>query len=626
MFPSSAAGIETCFRRVRRCFVSVFLLLLAGGGARGAEPIRYIIDLREPASHLVQVTMKVTGSAAPVEIQFPAWNALYQMRDFVTNVQDLEATCDGQRATLTRLDLNTWRGPTQACGDLEFRYAVFANEDSPFSSMLNSNHSFLNLAMVFFYLPKERDRPAHVKILHREDWQVATLLPVDGDEIRARDYDALVDSPIEAGQFVVYTYAQDYRVPGGTSDGATKRATFRIIVHADLGDYSPDHLLDLFPKITAAETSMMQDLPFDEYTFILHFSRDGGQSGGMEHRDGAAISFPASLARAQNPYLEEVVAHELFHAWNVKRIRPQSLEPVDYIHGNDTRDLWLFEGVTSMYGELVLLRAGLIDRDTLYARLADAIQTLEARSARRVQSAETSGQEAWFEKYSNYNRPDRSISYYNKGEILGFLLDLGIRNASRNQASLDDVMRRLNRNFAQRGRLITLTDVRTAIIVLAPSFAVEPFFSEYVQGTAELDYATYLGYGGLRMVPHTALLASPGFSAAINSAGLLAVESVEQGSDAQRAGLRPGDVLLEADNEPLIATSDSSLPQWKPGQAVAIQIARSGATSVLRFHVGVTQQVSFQIVEDLTARAQQLRVREGLLKGTTTSTPISGKP
>jgi predicted metalloprotease with PDZ domain len=118
----------------------------------------------------------------------------------------------------------------------------------------------------------------------------------------------------------------------------------------------------------------------------------------------------------------------------VKRIRPQSLEPVDYIHGNDTRDLWLFEGVTSMYGELVLLRAGLIDRDTLYARLADAIQTLEARSARRVQSAETSGQEAWFEKYSNYNRPDRSISYYNKGEILGFLLDLGIRNASRNQS------------------------------------------------------------------------------------------------------------------------------------------------------------------------------------------------
>jgi predicted metalloprotease with PDZ domain len=162
--------------------------------------------------------------------------------------------------------------------------------------------------------------------------------------------------------------------------------------------------------------------------------------------------------------------------------------------------------------------------------------------------------------------------------------------------------------------------------MLAPSFAVDPFFSDYVQGTAELDYATYLGYAGLRLVTDTTVLASPGFSAAKSAVGLLAVESVEQGSDAQRAGLRPGDVLLEADNQPLVATSDGPLPQWKPGQPVAIQIARGGVASVLRFRIGVTQQVSFQIVEDLAARALQLRVREGLLKGTTTSTPISGKP
>ena len=180
---------------------------------------------------------------------------------------------------------------------------------------------------------------------------------------------------------------------------------------------------------------------------------------------------PSRLPRMRDNhgYLESVAAHEFFHAWNVKRIRPQSLEPVDYINGNDTRDLWLCEGVTNTYAQLALLRAGLIDRDTFYARVAGAIQVLQSRSARRFQSAETSGREAWLEKYSDYNRSERSISYYNKGELLGYLLDLGIRHASHNQAGLDDVMRRLNQDFARRGRFYTLADLAAIMAQLAPT-------------------------------------------------------------------------------------------------------------------------------------------------------------
>lgn len=508
--------------------------------------------------------MRVAGSPAPVEIQIPTWNALYQIRDFVKDVQDLEASCDGRSVILSRVDLDTWRGPNQACRDLEFHYAVYAHEDGPFSSVLDSNRCFLNLAMVLFYLPRERERPTQIKVLLPEDWKLATLLPGDGDEFAARDYDALVDSPIEAGHFVVYVYTQEYRA--ARPDAASKQATFRLIVDADPADYSPDHLLDTFAKITATETALMQDLPFDRYTFMLHFPRESAQDGGMEHRDGSAITIPASLVRAENPYVEEVAAHEFFHLWNVKRIRPQALEPIDYIHGNDTRDLWFFEGITNTYAELTLLRAGITNRDTFYARLAAAIETLEARPARREQSVETSGREAWLEKYPDYNRLDRSISYYNKGEILGFLLDLGIRNASCNQASLDDVMRHLNRDFAQQGRFVTRKDIREVIKSLAPSFAVDRFLADYVEGTAKLDYATYLGYGGLRLVTSTAELAVPGFSAFRNSSGRLEVESVEQGSDAQRAGLHPGDVLLKVDHEPL--AEDAALPSWKPGQSV----------------------------------------------------------
>ncbi len=172
---------------------------------------------------------------------------------------------------------------------------------------------------------------------------------------------------------------------------------------------------------------------------------------------------------------------------------------MDYIKGNDTRDLWFCEGVTSTFAELVLLRAGLIDRDTFYSRLASAIQALADRSARHFQSAEMAGREAWLEKYADYNRSDRSISYYNKGELLGYLLDLGIRHASQNQAGLDEVMRRLNQDFARQGRFYTMADLTALIAQLAPAFDVNRFFQEYVRGTQELDYSTYLGYAGLRL-------------------------------------------------------------------------------------------------------------------------------
>jgi len=208
----------------------------------------------------------------------------------------------------------------------------------------------------------------------------------------------------------------------------------------------------------------------------------------------------ASHLREHWESLEDVAAHEFFHLWNVKRIRPQSLEPIDYVHGNDTRDLWFCEGITSTYGQLTLVRAGLMSRKTFYARLGSAITTLQSRPARFFQSVEESGLEAWFEKYNEYFRPERSISYYNKGELLGFLLDLGLRHATGNAAGLDDVMRRLNEDFARHGRYFTEADLRRVIAEVAPAFSgLEAFFADYVRGTRELDYQTYLGYAGLEL-------------------------------------------------------------------------------------------------------------------------------
>jgi len=569
---------------------------------------------------MVQVALHIPDANAGTEIQLPTWNCLYQIRDFVKSVEDLKGECDGQPADLEREDMNTWRGPNRVCADLAFHYSVYANTDGPFDSMLDAHHSFLNLAMILFYLPRERQRPVHVKFQLSAGWKLATFLEGEGDEFPAANYDALVDSPVEAGHFEEFSYPQEF-TPAGASEAEMKHATIRVIIDADRADYLPDRVRNAIKKITTEETNLMHDLPFRRYTFILHFPRDGGSTGGMEHRDGTAIAIPASAIRENKGYLEGVVAHEFFHAWNVKRIRPQSLEPVDYVNGNDARDLWLCEGVTSTYAQLALLRADLIDRHTFYTRVAAAIQMLQSHSARRFQSVEVAGREAWLEKYSEYNRAERSISYYNKGELLGYLLDLGIRYASDNGAGMDDVMRRLNQDFARQGRFYTLADLGAIIAQLAPRFDTNQFLRDYVRGTRELDYSTYLGYAGLHLVTHVAELPSQGFSASWNAGGLLQVDSVEAGSDAQRTGLQPGDVLMMADGNPLPAGSNRALPAWRPGQGVELQIAREGQTRVLKFRIGVNQQISMQIEEDPRAGPGQVQVRKGWLEGITNSSP-----
>jgi predicted metalloprotease with PDZ domain len=598
-------------------------LLFTPTVARAAQPIHYGIDLTATEKHLVQVSLTIPDAGAGTEIQIPSWNCLYQIRDFVKNVEDMHGDCDGQSVDLEREDLNTWRGPNRSCGSLNFLYSVYADAEGPFDSILDGNHAFLNLAMVLFYLPRERQRPVQVKFQIPSGWKLATLMDGEDGEFHAANYDALVDSPVEAGHFKEFSYAQDF-TPLDAPAPESKRATIRLIIDAERSDYSPGRIVSTFQKITAEETNLMQDLPFRVYTFLLHFPREGGSTGGMEHRNGTAISIPASEVGDNESYLESVAAHEFFHLWNVKRIRPQAMEPIDYIRGNDTRDLWFCEGVTNTYAEMVLLRTGLIDRENFYERVAGAIQVLQSRSARRFQSAEMSGREAWLEKYPEYNRSERSISYYNKGEILGYLLDLDIRHATQNQAGLDEVMRRLNQEFGRTGRFYTLADVTATVGQLAPSFDINRFVADDVRGTQELDYASSLGYAGLRLATQTSQVPVQGFSASRNDGGRLQVDSVDTGSDAERAGVQPGDVLLMANGDPLPAGPSPVLPAWRPGQEVELQINRSGETRVLKLRIGVNQEVSVRIEEDSQATRGQRRVREGWLTGTTNS--LVGKP
>jgi predicted metalloprotease with PDZ domain len=564
--------------------------------------------------------MSIPEAGPSTELQFPAWNCLYQIRDFVRDVQDLRAECDGQSEELSWIDSNTRQSAPHPCSTLKLRYGVYANSEGPFSSVFNEDHAFLNFAMLLFYLPRERSRSVLLKFILPKGWKLATLLEEEGDAFLAPNFDALADSPAEAGHFEEYRYTQGV-APSGSLQLNSKAGlpTYRVIVHGDPAGYSAQRLLASLQAITAAETALMREAPFSRYTIILHFPSEGG-GGGMEHRNGTAISVAEPALRENWGEFEGVVAHEFFHLWNVKRIRPQTLEPIDYIHGNDTSDLWFCEGVTSTYGQLTLLRAGLITSQVFYMRLAEAIRDLQERPARHFQSVELAGREAWLEKYPDYNRRERSISYYNKGELLGYFLDLSIRQASGNKASLDDVMRRLNEDFGRRGRFYTKADLRRTIIQLAPSFHdLDAFFMENVQGTRELDYDTYLGFAGLQLRIKTHEVADLGFSPFQSFEGPVQVESVERGSNAERAGLERGDTLLKMNGEPLSAAPNALSSRLRPGQPVRFQIRRGGRTLDLEYALGSTRETTYEVKEIHHPTEQQLRTREGWLKGETTS-------
>lgn len=581
--------------------VSAQTIAFRAVAAEPASPIRYELDLRQPAVHLVRVSARIADAPPSLRIQFPAWDALYQIRHFVRHMQDLEATCDGKPVVLRPVDADSWQTGPQACHDLEVRYAVFANEASVFSAVLDEQHAFLNLAQVLFYLPTARNCPVQVNFVLPDGWKLETLLG-SGDssnEYVAANYDVLADSPVEAGIFDEYSYRQ-------------KGAEYRVVVYPSYAGYASTKLLDAIGRITATETALMHDVPFQRYTFFLQLVP--GESAGMEHADGAAIAFPPAVLGSDLEGLEALIAHEFFHLWNVKRIRPAGLEPIDYLHGNDTRDLWFSEGITSLYAELALVRSGLIGRREFYQHLADQIDILQGRPARHEQSAELSGVDAWLEAYTDYLRPERSISYYNKGELIGLLLDLGMRQASGNRAGLDDLLRALNAEFARRHRFFEDGDLIALIARLTGGrLNAEAFFRTYVTGVEELDYQKYLHYASLTLSEQTVEVPAWGFDSAPASGGPIRVESVRWDSAAVRAGLRPGDVLDSINGQPL-TVPPGDLTGLRAGERVQLGVERGSRKLLLRFRLDGRTDTRYSIEEDSRATPAEAELRDRWLE------------
>jgi predicted metalloprotease with PDZ domain len=568
----------------------------------------YFVSVADRDAHKLHIAIRYHGTSTTI-FAMPVWNALYQVRDFSQYVTDLHATdAQGHSLVVTALDKTTWQvAAANGCAILE--YTDFANVPGPFSAEANNHHVFVNWAQVLLHVPAQRAASLMLTVTDvPPQWSLYDLGLFDESPTgtayhlaKPVTYDALIDSPVEIGAVQTSIFY---------SDGAH----YRLVVDADPADYSLPALQDAIRKVVHAEVDWMQDRPFDQYTIIYHFPH-GPIGGGMEHSYGTSIAAPAERLKANTLAPITTTAHEFFHLWNVKRIRPQAMEPIDFEHEQYTRSLWFCEGVTSTASELIQVRAGLEDERAYLAHLSDVITEFESHPARKFQSPEASSLDAWMEGHDYYRRPERSVSYYTSGEVLGTLLDLRIREATHGAKSLRDLFVYLNAHYAKQGRYY---DDEHGLQQAAEAVAgkkLDDFFDNYVRGTTAIPYDDFLQTVGLKLQKLSNVVADAGFDATINFSGLPEVTLVVPGSAAEAAGVRVGDTLAEIDNHQYAGDLASFLVQHKPGDIVSFRFTSRRRTVDVKVTLQGHTRESYSVVDLPSVSAAQHAQRAAWIRG-----------
>jgi predicted metalloprotease with PDZ domain len=549
--------------------------------------------------------MNIAPTSEKLEVQMPVWNAVYQVRDFAEHVNWLRATdADGKSVTVRKLDKTTWSAPNATTVE----YEIAAIDSGPFGAEFTTDHAFLNLAQLLIYPVGAPQQAVHLQVSGLpQSWQIASPMNREADAFCAASYDQFVDSPVEIG---------DFRTVQFEADGAT----YTVVVDADPEDYDPQAIKKMLRSIVSAEVDWMQDRPFNRYMFFYHFPKEFGR-GGMEHANSTAIETSTTRLKQEPLALASVSAHEFFHLWNVKRIRPQSLEPIDYTKENYTRSLWFSEGFTNTVADYMLVRAGLADERMFLDRLAGQIKTLETRPANLTQSAEESSLDAWLEKYPYYRAPERSVSYYDKGQIVGVLLDLEMRRVTAGQKSLRDLFRWMNAEYAKQGKFYDDTNGIRGAAETVTGTKFDEFFRRTVTSTEPLPYKELFATVGLTLQRTPSTTADAGFTAASNFGPTPVVIAVSPGSEAEKANLRPGDSILSVNGAEPAGNVVEQIAMMEPGSTVKLKVSSHNHTREVKYKLAAKQDVDFGFTELPDATAEQKARRAAWIRGDSEAKP-----
>jgi predicted metalloprotease with PDZ domain len=609
---------------------------LAGAEQQPLDSIGYNLAMPRPSSHLFEVSIKVEinkeATAEALDFQMPRWSpGRYAVFDFAKNVQEFKAAsgacpaekkCEpGQRLPVMRVDDQTWRVETRGQRELEVSYKVFGDDLSGTFSQLNEHHANLNGGSVFMYVVGHKQDPVTLKVNAPQNWRVinAASARPDQREWRFPNYDILIDTPTEI--------APDWTMDEFKVDGKT----YRVVLHSlgDEGGRRQAFVRDV-ERVVRAETLMWGAPEFESYTFLVHFAADGHSNDGMEHLNSTQIIEPGVLSDSvgYNGAIE-TVAHEFFHVWNVKRLRPAELGPWDFTRPLSTRSLWIAEGVTNYYGHLMLRRAGIWSDAELLRRLGSVINNVENTPGARLMSAEESSLSAPFFDGAAHaqrtNLPNTVVSYYSKGEVLGLVLDLMIRRQTVGAASLDDVLRRLydelylkspRASYYLRGRGYTPAEFERAVSQVAGA-DFHQFFERYVRGTEVPPYDEALAAVGLRLVRQPSSQAyTAGLTLDRENPSNLRIVNVRNNSPAENAGLDRGDTLISIGKTNVTSANwEATLNSYKEGASVPVVVRRNGRTQNAMIKLGPPERYDYRIEEKRDASPPERAIRRVWLGG-----------
>lgn len=550
----------------------LLLLLFWLPFAMQASKLTYHLSMPQPNSHYFAVKIDVQeNTAAAQEFKLPVWTpGSYLVREFSKNLNQVRAIdAQGKELTVKKKAKNAWEVQCNGAASYTVFYEVYAFELSVRTPYLDNTHGFVAGAGVFMYTEETRNQLGVLKIYpHASFKKVSTALaPADFksepgcQSFVFKDYDQLVDSPIEIGNQQEFSFM-------------AAGVRHRVAMYGE-ANYNIAELQRDMAKVVESATAVFGSNPNQDYLFIVHNVTDG--QGGLEHLNSCVLSVSRWTYTGSN-YLGfiNLVAHEYFHLWNVKRIRPIELGPFNYDQECYTSLLWVMEGITSYYDELLLLRAGFYTKADFLNKLQSQINYVEGSPGSRVQPVAHASFDAWIKAYRpNENSSNTTMTYYSRGAVIGAVLDAYLIQRSKGKQSLDGFMQLLYQKYAldlKRG--FSETEFEQELSNYCGE-DMHTFFTQYVNGTAIIPYQKYFEPMGLKVTDQTSTLTN--FGAALEPGEVLKVRTVRSGSAAEDAGISVGDEILACDGFRIDkAGLENKYNNLQPGVSMELLLARDG--------------------------------------------------
>lgn len=573
-----------------RIIVLLAFLIFSSTGVGKAQELAYELSFSEPQAHYVDVKMEIRDLKKEfIDIKMPVWApGSYLVREFAKNVEGLTASgSSGQSLPAEKIRKNTWRIASGGDEQVTVEYRVYAFEISVRTSYVDTEHAYLNGSSVFMFIDDLLDLPATLTIIPHGNWKkVSTGLEmVNGDPFirKSPDYDILADSPIEIGNQDVIEF--------------TAAGSKHEIAIYGRGKYDKERMAKDFTRIIEEQVGIFDDNPNDYYLFIVHFLDSGG--GGLEHLNSTTLQFPRERIGTAAGYAGflELAAHEYFHLWNVKRLRPYTLGPFDYDRENYTRMLWVVEGFTSYYDKWTLVRTGDKDPEAYLKDLAAHISYVENIPGNKIQTVSEASYDAWIKFYRpDENSSNSTVSYYSKGSVLGVLIDMAIRKHTKGEKNLDDLMKYVyDKYYKEEGRGYKDGEFKAAVEKFAGN--MDEFWGKYVNGTETPDYSSFFEAVGLKMIDVGKDTSYTELGAKVAAQGnYVFVNEVVRGTAAWEQGVSANDIILSVDGQ-RVKDLKAYVAAKKPGDSITVQVIRNGLPKTIDITLGKSRPVAFRLVK-----------------------------